>query len=47
MFYGQLGMPFEQAATYAAEVMAGDMMSHAAGEGIDAFIEKRRPVWES
>jgi len=47
MFYAQLDMPFERAVAYAAEVMAGDMMADAAGEGIDAFIEKRKPVWKS
>jgi enoyl-CoA hydratase/carnithine racemase len=46
MFYAQLGMPFDEAAAYAAEVMAADMMTGDAGEGIDAFLEKREPVWE-
>jgi 1,4-dihydroxy-2-naphthoyl-CoA synthase len=31
---------------YAAEVMACDMMATDAGEGIDAFIQKRQPVWQ-
>jgi 1,4-dihydroxy-2-naphthoyl-CoA synthase len=26
--------------------MAENMMSHDAGEGIDAFLEKRKPTWD-
>lgn len=45
VFYDQLGMDLESAYDYAAEEMACNMMFHDAGEGIDAFIEKRAPVW--
>ena len=46
MFYRQLEMGMEDAYTYAAEVMACNMMAEDAQEGIDAFIEKRAPVWK-
>lgn len=45
MFYKQLGMDLEAAYSYAAEVMACNMMAEDAGEGIDAFMEKRKPIW--
>ena len=46
MFYRQLGLELEDAYDFAARNMACDMMSGDAGEGIDAFIEKRAPVWK-
>lgn len=46
MFYTQLEMEMADAYTYAAEVMACDMMASDAAEGIDAFIQKRAPVWQ-
>ncbi len=45
MFYRQLEMGLEEAYAYAGTVMACDMMNADAAEGIDAFIEKRAPVW--
>lgn len=45
MFYRQLGLDLADAYDYAAEVMACDMMSENAAEGIDAFIQKRQPAW--
>ena len=45
VFYRQLEMDIEAAYDYAAEEMACNMMFPDAGEGIDAFIEKREPVW--
>jgi enoyl-CoA hydratase/carnithine racemase len=45
MFYKQLEMGLEAAYQYASEVMACNMMTADAGEGIDAFIGKRAPVW--
>ena len=30
---------------YAAEVMTTNMLARDAGEGIDAFLAKREPVW--
>jgi enoyl-CoA hydratase/carnithine racemase len=46
MFYRQLEMGMATAYTYAAEVMACNMTAEDAQEGIDAFIEKRPPVWK-
>lgn len=46
MFYKQLEMDMTDAYDYAAEVMACDMMAADAGEGIDAFIQKRQPMWQ-
>ena len=45
MFYKQLDMSLADAYDYAAEVMACNMMSEDAGEGIDAFMQKRKPVY--
>jgi len=46
MFYKQLEMGLEAAYQYAAEVMACNMMTEDAGEGIDAFIGKRQAYWK-
>jgi enoyl-CoA hydratase/carnithine racemase len=45
MFYHQRSLAIEQAYDYAGQVMADNMMSNDACEGIDAFIEKRAPQW--
>ncbi|WP_374632963.1 enoyl-CoA hydratase [Ferrovibrio sp.] len=45
-FYRQLEMPLSQAYDYAAQVMTENMLARDAQEGIDAFIEKRPPVWQ-
>ncbi|MGC2855423.1 enoyl-CoA hydratase [Novispirillum sp. DQ9] len=45
-FYRQVEMPLEDAYAYASEVMARNMAARDAAEGIDAFIEKRPPVWQ-
>ncbi|WP_416138727.1 enoyl-CoA hydratase [Halomonas sp. HK25] len=45
MFQRQLQMPLDEAYAFAGEVMACNMMAEDAGEGIDAFIEKRTPQW--
>jgi len=47
MFYHQVGLSTEAAYEYAAGVMACDMMRADAVEGIDAFLEKRTPIWRS
>ena len=44
-FYRQLEMPLGEAYAYASRVMTENMMKHDAEEGIEAFIEKRSPVW--
>jgi enoyl-CoA hydratase/carnithine racemase len=46
MFYKQLEMGMAEAYSYASEVMACNMMADDAAEGVDAFIEKRAPVWQ-
>ena len=46
MFYRQLPMDLADAYEYAGERMACNMDSHDAREGIDAFIEKRKPEWK-
>lgn len=46
MFYQQLELGLPEAYHYASEVMACNMMADDAGEGIDAFMEKRAPVWK-
>ena len=46
MFYRQLPMDLAEAYAYAAERMACNMDSEDAREGIDAFIEKRKPEWK-
>ena len=46
MFYRQLEMGLTDAYAYAGEVMACNMMSDDAGEGIDAFMQKRRPEYK-
>lgn len=46
MFYKQLEMGLEGAYQYASEVMACNMMTEDAAEGIDAFIGKRQAQWK-
>jgi enoyl-CoA hydratase/carnithine racemase len=46
MFSRQRSMGLEEAYSYAGNVMACNMMAEDAAEGIDAFIEKRKPVWK-
>jgi enoyl-CoA hydratase/carnithine racemase len=44
-FYAQLDMPLAEAYRYTAQVMVDNMLARDAGEGIGAFIEKRKPEW--
>ena len=44
-FYKQLECSLAEAYEYTGAVMVRNMMINDAAEGIDAFIEKRRPVW--
>lgn len=46
VFYRQLEQGLEQAYAFAAEEMACNMMFEDAGEGLDAFLGKRKPVWK-
>jgi enoyl-CoA hydratase/carnithine racemase len=46
MFYKQLEMGMAAAYEYAAETMACNMVAEDAGEGIDAFMQKRPPQWK-
>ncbi|MCP4876890.1 MAG: enoyl-CoA hydratase [Gammaproteobacteria bacterium] len=46
MFYKQLSMGLSDAYAYASERMTCNMDSHDAREGIDAFIQKRKPEWK-
>jgi len=44
-FYRQAELDLAGAYRYAAEVMTTNMLVRDAGEGIDAFLAKRTPVW--
>jgi enoyl-CoA hydratase/carnithine racemase len=44
-FYRQAELDLAAAYRYAAEVMTANMLAEDAGEGIDAFLAKRAPVW--
>jgi enoyl-CoA hydratase/carnithine racemase len=44
-FYRQAELGLDEAYRYAAEVMTTNMLAQDAAEGIDAFLEKRPPVW--
>ena len=44
-FYKQLDMDLADAYAFTTEVMAKNMQEHDAHEGIDAFLEKRKPEW--
>lgn len=46
MFHPQTQMSLSDAYQFAGDVMAENMMSPDAGEGIDAFLEKRAPTWQ-
>jgi enoyl-CoA hydratase/carnithine racemase len=44
-FYRQAELALPDAYRYAAEIMTRNMLAEDAAEGIDAFLEKRPPVW--
>lgn len=44
-FYRQAEMDLSAAYAYASDVMTRNMLARDAGEGIDAFLQKRKPVW--
>ncbi len=45
-FYAQAEMSLSDAYQYASEVMVDNMLAQDAEEGIQAFIEKRKPTWQ-
>jgi enoyl-CoA hydratase/carnithine racemase len=45
-FYRQAELGLAEAYGYAAEVMTRNMLARDVAEGIDAFLEKRPPVWQ-
>ena len=45
-FYRQAELDLASAYRYAAEVMTTNMLARDAGEGIDAFLAKREPIWQ-
>lgn len=44
-FYRQIELDLDNAYAFTSEIMARNMMGHDAKEGIDAFLQKRRPEW--
>jgi enoyl-CoA hydratase/carnithine racemase len=46
LFYKQLEMGLDGAYQLASETMACNMMAEDAAEGIDAFMQKRKPEWK-
>jgi enoyl-CoA hydratase/carnithine racemase len=44
-FYSQLQMPIDQAYAFTGEVMVENMLHRDTDEGIQAFLEKRKPDW--
>ncbi len=46
-FYRQFEMGLDEAYDYASQVMTENMLARDAEEGIDAFLQKRPPVWRS
>jgi enoyl-CoA hydratase/carnithine racemase len=45
-FYRQLELPLDEAYAYASRVMTENLLAQDAAEGVDAFLEKRPPVWK-
>jgi enoyl-CoA hydratase/carnithine racemase len=45
-FYAQREMTLPDAYGYASQVMVENMLKHDAEEGINAFVEKRSPIWQ-
>ena len=44
-FYRQIDLDEKSAYAYGGEVIAMNCMAEDAGEGMNAFLEKRKPVW--
>ncbi|MEY4644760.1 MAG: hypothetical protein RLZZ596_1591 [Pseudomonadota bacterium] len=47
LFYEQLEQPMDDAYANAEHTMACNMMDYTALEGVQAFIEKRNPIWKA
>ena len=45
-FYQQAELPVAEAYARVSRVMTENMLARDAGEGIDAFLAKRKPTWE-
>jgi enoyl-CoA hydratase/carnithine racemase len=45
LFYRQQGLGLEAAYQLAGQTMAVNMMDACAQEGVQAFVQKRAPVW--
>jgi enoyl-CoA hydratase/carnithine racemase len=45
-FYRQIDMDLKHAYDYASHIMTENMQALDAEEGIDAFLQKRKPVWQ-
>jgi enoyl-CoA hydratase/carnithine racemase len=45
-FYEQLALPLGEAYAHAGRVMIANMLARDAQEGIEAFMDKRDPVWQ-
>lgn len=45
-FYRQAELPLAEAYAHASAVMVRNMLARDAAEGIDAFLEKRVPLWQ-
>lgn len=45
-FYQQAEMPLVDAYAFASQVMVDNMLKQDAEEGINAFVEKRAPIWQ-
>ena len=46
-FYRQLDMTVEEAYKYTSDIMTKNMSFNDAKEGIEAFIEKEKPIWKN
>lgn len=45
-FYKQVNMPDAEAYAYGSEVIISNLFALDAAEGMNAFLEKRKPVWK-
>ena len=45
-FYHQLELGISKAYDFTSEVMAENMIEYNAQEGVEAFLQKRSPIWK-